>query len=106
MNNPEAAGEGANRALTSSAQIVRSFISIAAGKPRDSMSSGPSAKNSRGARRRDQRIWLHPARRRKNFGLSDEDRYKYEIWWTFGWPLNPVSRLARRFPAGRPASRI
>ena len=40
-------------------------------------------------------IWMHPAR---DAGLPDyrsEQRSKYEIWWTLGWPYETSAAMAR-----------
>lgn len=40
-------------------------------------------------------VWVHPAR---GAGFSDyksEDKSKYEIWWTFGWPYESSVAMAR-----------
>ena len=52
-------------------------------------------------------IFLHPARGAKTPDYPGEDKSKYEIWWTFGWPYETsvamqrlvFSRLFDRLPA-------
>ena len=52
-------------------------------------------------------IFLHPARGAKTADYPGEDKSKYEIWWTFGWPYETsvamqrlvFSRLFDRLPA-------
>ncbi|WP_172294785.1 amidohydrolase family protein [Pseudoruegeria sp. HB172150] len=43
----------------------------------------------------DRPIWLHPARSAKMTDYATEDRSKYEIWWTFGWPYETSAAMAR-----------
>ena len=40
-------------------------------------------------------IWLHPARSAKMADYAREDKSKYEIWWTFGWPYETSAAMAR-----------
>lgn len=40
-------------------------------------------------------IWIHPARGAEMPDYRDEDRSKYEIWWTFGWPYETSAMMAR-----------
>jgi len=40
-------------------------------------------------------IWLHPARGADFPDYRSEDRSRYEIWWTFGWPYETSVAMAR-----------
>lgn len=40
-------------------------------------------------------IWVHPARGAEMPDYLTEDRSKYEIWWTFGWPYETSAMMAR-----------
>jgi predicted TIM-barrel fold metal-dependent hydrolase len=40
-------------------------------------------------------ILLHPARAANQPDYLTEERSRYEIWWTFGWPYETSSALAR-----------
>ena len=44
---------------------------------------------------RDRPIWLHPTRGAKFPDYLTEDKSKYEIWWTFGWPYETSVTMAR-----------
>jgi predicted TIM-barrel fold metal-dependent hydrolase len=52
-------------------------------------------------------MWLHPYRGATISDYQTEDRSRYEIWWTFGWPYETSVAMARivfeglfdRFPA-------
>jgi aminocarboxymuconate-semialdehyde decarboxylase len=45
-------------------------------------------------------IWIHPARGAEMPDYLDEDRSKYEIWWTFGWPYETSAMMARLVLSG------
>ena len=40
-------------------------------------------------------IWVHPARGANFPDYLTEDKSKYEIWWTFGWPYETSVMMAR-----------
>ena len=43
----------------------------------------------------DKPIWLHPARGANHPDYLTEEKSKYEIWWTFGWPYETSAAMAR-----------
>ncbi len=45
-------------------------------------------------------IWVHPARTAAFPDYLDEEKSKYEIWWTFGWPYETSAFMARIVFAG------
>jgi len=45
-------------------------------------------------------IWIHPARGAEMPDYRDEDRSRYEIWWTFGWPYETSAMMARLIFSG------
>ncbi len=45
-------------------------------------------------------IWLHPARGASFSDYSTEPRSRFEIWWTFGWPYETSTAMARLVFAG------
>jgi predicted TIM-barrel fold metal-dependent hydrolase len=45
-------------------------------------------------------IWIHPARGAEMTDYLDEDRSRYEIWWTFGWPYETSAMMARLVLSG------
>jgi uncharacterized protein len=45
-------------------------------------------------------IWIHPARGAEMPDYLDEDRSRYEIWWTFGWPYETSAMMARMVLSG------
>jgi len=50
--------------------------------------------------RLDLPIWIHPARRASHADYPTEEKSKYEIWWTFGWPYETSAAMARIVFAG------
>ena len=40
-------------------------------------------------------IWLHPARDATMPDYPTEEKSKFEIWWTFGWPYETSAAMAR-----------
>ncbi|MEM7799190.1 MAG: amidohydrolase family protein, partial [Chloroflexota bacterium] len=45
-------------------------------------------------------IWVHPTRAANHPDYVDEDRSWYEIWWTFGWPMETSVMMARLIYSG------
>jgi predicted TIM-barrel fold metal-dependent hydrolase len=45
--------------------------------------------------RLDVPIWIHPARGASFSDYATEEKSKYEIWWTFGWPYETSAAMAR-----------
>ena len=45
--------------------------------------------------RREAVIWMHPARGADMSDYLSEEKSKYEIWWTFGWPYETSAAMAR-----------
>jgi uncharacterized protein len=49
---------------------------------------------------RDLPIWLHPYRGADMPDYATESRSEFEIWWTFGWPYETSTAMARIVFAG------
>ena len=49
---------------------------------------------------RDLPIWMHPYRGADIADYKTETRSEYEIWWTFGWPYETSTAMARLVFAG------
>jgi predicted TIM-barrel fold metal-dependent hydrolase len=96
MNNPDAAAKELERALNLGARGAQIY-SNAAGKPLDSPEFLPLFDE---LARRDRVLWLHPARAGDFSDYRSEDRSRYEIWWTFGWPYETSVAMARIVFAG------
>jgi predicted TIM-barrel fold metal-dependent hydrolase len=92
MNNPDAALLELDRALTQLGAVGVQLYSNAAGKPLDAPEFQPIFDE---LARRDRAIWLHPARAGNFPDYLSEERSKYEIWWTFGWPYETSVAMAR-----------
>ncbi|MEO8098246.1 MAG: amidohydrolase family protein [Acidobacteriota bacterium] len=45
-------------------------------------------------------IWMHPTRGASMPDYKTEDKSKYEIWWTFGWPYETSVAMARMVFSG------
>ena len=97
MNNPAAAEKEMVRCLDELGAFGVQIYTNAAGKPLDSPEfTGLFAE----AARRDAPIWLHPARGPEFSDYRSEDKSKYEIWWTFGWPYETSVAMARMVFSG------
>lgn len=92
MNNPRAAEKELERALTQLGALGVQLYSNAAGVPLDVEEFQPLFDE---LARRDRVIWLHPARTGDFPDYLTEERSKYEIWWTFGWPYETSVAMAR-----------
>ena len=92
MNNPPAAEKELERAVTQLGALGVQIFSNAAGKPLDAPEFLPLFTE---LARRDKAIWLHPARGGDFPDYRGEDRSKFEIWWTFGWPYETSVAMAR-----------
>jgi predicted TIM-barrel fold metal-dependent hydrolase len=92
MNNPDAAVKELERVVTQLGGLGVQLLSNAGGKPLDSPELLPLFEE---IARRDAVIWLHPARGANFPDYAGEDKSKYEIWWTFGWPYETSVAMAR-----------
>lgn len=91
MNNPEAAVEEIDRAVTQlGARGVQIFTNVA-GKPLDNPEFYPIFERMA---HHDLPIWLHPARGPDFSDYKSEPKSKYEIWWTFGWPYETSAAMS------------
>ena len=92
MNNPDAAVKELDRALGQLGAVGVQIYSNVAGKSLDLPEFLPVFDE---CARRDRAIWLHPARGGNFPDYLTEERSKYEIWWTFGWPYETSVAMAR-----------
>jgi predicted TIM-barrel fold metal-dependent hydrolase len=92
MNNPDAAMKELDRALTHLGAVGVQLYSNVEGKPLDAPEFAAIFDE---LAKRDRAIWLHPARSGNFPDYLTEDRSKYEIWWTFGWPYETSVAMAR-----------
>ena len=97
MNNPNAAVAETQRAVEELKAVGIQFFSNANGVPLDHPDFTPLfAKMAE----YDLPIWIHPARGANFADYLTEDKSKYEIWWTFGWPYETSAAMARIVFAG------
>jgi aminocarboxymuconate-semialdehyde decarboxylase len=92
MNNPAEAERELERAAGQLGALGAQIYSNIAGKPLDSPEFLPIFDL---LARRGLAVWLHPARGGDFPDYKTEDRSKYEIWWTFGWPYETSVAMAR-----------
>lgn len=92
MNNPDAAVAEAKRAIDElGATGVQMFTNVN-GRALDDPELLPVFELMAAY---DLPIWVHPARGAEMPDYLDEDRSRYEIWWTFGWPYETSAMMAR-----------
>ena len=92
MNNPDAAVREMERASTQLGSPGVMFFTNVAGKPLDLPEFSPIFEE---AARRNLTLWIHPARGGNFPDYLTEDKSKYEIWWTFGWPYETSAMMSR-----------
>jgi uncharacterized protein len=92
MNNLDESLKEAERAVEQlGARGVQVFTNVK-GKPLDADDVLPLFEE---LARRGTVIWMHPARGAEMADYLSEDKSKYEIWWTFGWPYETSAAMAR-----------
>ncbi len=92
MNDPQAAAAETHRAVKDLGARGVQVFSNAAGRPLDEADYAPIFD---AMAEYDLPIWLHPARGAGFSDYASEDKSKYEIWWTFGWPYETSVAMAR-----------
>ncbi|MDP6178913.1 MAG: amidohydrolase family protein [Desulfatiglandales bacterium] len=97
MNNPDAAVEETERTIKDLKAVGIQFFSNVNGSPLDLPEYRPLFEKIAGF---DLPIWLHPARGANFPDYLTEEKSKYEIWWTFGWPYETSVAMARIVFAG------
>ena len=90
MNAPDAARE-AERAFAAGACGLQIHTNIN-GAPLDEERFFPVFE---AAARAGRPVFLHPSRASDMPDYKTEDRSRYEIWWTFGWPYETSAAMAR-----------
>jgi len=97
MSDPQVAWKECHRAVNDlGARGVQIFTNVS-GKPLDEPEFSPLFELMAGF---DVPILLHPARSARFADYPTEDRSKYEIWWTFGWPYETSVAMSRIVFAG------
>ncbi|MEJ2726729.1 MAG: amidohydrolase family protein [Deltaproteobacteria bacterium] len=92
MNNVEAALREIDRAIKDLKAVGIQFFTNVNGAPLDLPELKPLFRKMA---EYDLPIWLHPARGANFPDYLTEDKSKYEIWWTFGWPYETSVTMAR-----------
>lgn len=92
MNGPELAVREAERAFTELGANGLQIHSNINGAPLDEERFFPVFEM---AARHGKPVLLHPSRGSNMPDYATEDRSRYEIWWTFGWPYETSAAMAR-----------
>jgi predicted TIM-barrel fold metal-dependent hydrolase len=91
LNHPEAAVAEMHRAVQElGARGVQLFTNVL-GRPLDEPDFDPIFE---GMAAYDLPIWLHPARGAHFPDYLYENKFKFEIWWAFGWPYETSVAMA------------
>jgi predicted TIM-barrel fold metal-dependent hydrolase len=92
MSDPSEAVKELNRSVTQlGAKGIQLYTNVM-GKPLDLPEFQPVFEE---AVKLDVPIWIHPARGASFSDYATEQKSKYEIWWTFGWPYETSAAMAR-----------
>lgn len=97
MNNPDAAAAEIDRAISDLRAVGVQIFTNVNGAPLDLPEYRQLFEKMTA---HDLPIWLHPARGADFADYSTEDKSKYEIWWTLGWPYETSVAMARIVFAG------
>ena len=92
MNNPDAAVAELERAIRDLGACGVQIFTNAAGRPLDDAAFAPLFERMAAF---DLPIFLHPARGADMPDYACEPKSRYEIWWTFGWPYETSTAMAR-----------
>ncbi len=92
MNNPAAAAKEAERVLAPGGAVGLQLHTNVGGLPLDDERFYPVFEI---AAKHDRPVFLHPSRGADFPDYLSENKSKYEIWWTFGWPYETSTAMAR-----------
>jgi len=92
MNDPDAAAAEIDRAIKDLKAVGVQFFTNVNEKPLDLPEFRPLFEKMSGY---DLPIWIHPIRGANFPDYLTEDKSKYEIWWTLGWPYETSAMMAR-----------
>jgi predicted TIM-barrel fold metal-dependent hydrolase len=92
MNNPDAAVAELERTIRDLGARGVQIFTNAAGRPLDDAAFAPVFERMAAF---DLPIFLHPARGADMPDYACESKSRYEIWWTFGWPYETSTAMAR-----------
>ena len=98
MNNVPAALEEMERAIAVlGARGIQVFTNVN-GRPLDDPEFWPIFEAA--SKKYDVPVWMHPARGASMSDYASEEKSKYEIWWTFGWPYETSAAMSRMVFSG------
>jgi predicted TIM-barrel fold metal-dependent hydrolase len=92
MNDPDAAAAEIDRAIKDLKAVGVQIFTNVNGKPLDLPEFRPLFEKMSAY---DLPIWIHPIRGANFPDYLTEDKSKYEIWWTLGWPYETSVMMAR-----------
>ena len=92
MNNPDTALQEIDRAIKDLKAVGVQFYTNVNEKPLDLPEFRPLFEKMS---EYDLPIWIHPIRGANFPDYLTEEKSKYEIWWTFGWPYETSAMMAR-----------
>jgi predicted TIM-barrel fold metal-dependent hydrolase len=92
LSAPDAGVDETRRAIKELGAIGAQIFTNVGGKPLDRPEFEPFFA---AMHKLDLPIWLHPARGANHPDYLDEKKSLYEIWWTFGWPYETSTAMAR-----------
>jgi uncharacterized protein len=92
LSEPEASAEEMERAVRDLGALGAQIYTNVSGRPWDSPELEPVLSK---AAELDCMIWVHPSRNSSFADYQTEEKSRYEIWWTFGWPYETSAFMAR-----------
>ncbi len=97
MNNPDATVQEIERAVNDLSAVGIQIFTNVNGRPLDEPDFVPVFQRMVEIGRP---IWLHPTRTGTFADYATEEKSKFELWWTFGWPYETSVAMARLVFAG------
>jgi aminocarboxymuconate-semialdehyde decarboxylase len=92
LADPEAMLAETERAMEQLGAVGTQIFTNAGGRPLDLPEFRPFFRKMA---EYDRPIWVHPTRGATFADYASEQRSRYEIWWTFGWPYETSAFMAR-----------
>jgi predicted TIM-barrel fold metal-dependent hydrolase len=97
MNDPEATLREIDRAVSDLGAAGIQIFTNVNGRPLDEPDFAPVFERMAEL---DRPIWMHPTRAATFADYATEQKSKFELWWTFGWPYETSVAMARLVFAG------
>jgi predicted TIM-barrel fold metal-dependent hydrolase len=92
LSDPEASAVEFERAVRELGALGAQIYTNVSGRPWDSPELEPVMAK---AAELDCMVWVHPSRNSSFADYPVEEKSRYEIWWTFGWPYETSAFMAR-----------